>query len=147
MTNDSPINMSHSPIRWTLLAAQKEYGPHRDTIKAKLVQTGQKPAADGTYSTQQISAALFTEEYRERIRKIREEADKLELANQETRAQLISVEEATAIAQRFASALRGIVLKTKLSPEEKASCLEEAKALAGVDFSNLDQYFDEEGQS
>lgn len=126
------------------MGAQKEFGAHRDTLKAKLIRNGEQPAKDDTYSTAQIVAAIFGDIESEKLRKVKEEADKLSLANRQTRGDLISVDDAIAIAQRFASAARQAIVMSKLSPEEKNAVLSELRGLAEVDWTKLDSYFDEE---
>lgn len=132
------------PLEWTVEAACRELGVSRGAFSSRVATSGVKPDAKGRFTTAQIFSIMHGDIDSEKLRKVRGEADKLELDNRRTRGELISVEDATAIAQRFAAATRQIVVMSKLSAEDKNAFLGEMRALAEVDWTKIDSYFDEE---
>jgi len=78
------------PIRWSIQHASIEFGTSPPTLSKALSEASIAPAADGTYSTQEICQALFGSLFRERLRRMTEEADKVALANAVSRGELLN---------------------------------------------------------
>ena len=51
------------PLRWTLRQAAREFDVAKDTLRRRLGECHQQPAADGTYTTKQLTEALYGELY------------------------------------------------------------------------------------
>jgi phage terminase Nu1 subunit (DNA packaging protein) len=134
------------PIDWTLFRAAQEFGLHRDTLKKRLLAVGASPNDAGGFSTQQICAAVYGDYQGEKTRLAKEQADKTALDNAERRRELIRVEDALEIVQRFCYAVRQKFLATKLSDEEKNSVLKEIQRLADCDVSEAPES-DEENEA
>jgi phage terminase Nu1 subunit (DNA packaging protein) len=134
------------PVEWTLFRAAQEFGLHRDTLKKRLLAVAAAPSEAGFYSTQQICAAVYGDYQSEKTRLAKEQADKTALDNAERRRELIRVEDALEIVQRFCYAVRQKFLATKLSEEEKNAVLKEIQRLADCDVSELPEA-DEENEA
>lgn len=80
---------AHAGLRWTLEVAAREIGMHSRTLNNALVQIGEKPDEDGKFTTPQILKAAFGDIESEKLRKVREEADKIALENARTRRELV----------------------------------------------------------
>jgi len=126
--------MTH-PLKWTLLAAQKEFGAHRDTLKAKLIQAGVKPDADDTYSTKQILIALQGDYAAEKLRKVKEEADKLELENRRRRGELLDAAEVKSAIERICFIQRQNFMLSGMPPEVIERNLALNRQMESLDFS------------
>jgi hypothetical protein len=71
----------------------------------------------------------------ERLRKTREEADKLALANARSRGELVDVSSVRRLGQQVMSAVRNRILSMPLTDDEKDGCLRELLSLADMDWS------------
>lgn len=134
------------PVEWTLFRAAQEFGLHRDTLKKRLLAVGVAPNEAGFFSTQQICAAVYGDYQGEKTRLAKEQADKTALDNAERRRELIRVEDALEIVQRFCYAVRQKFLATNLSDEEKNAVLKEIQRLADCDVTEAPQP-DEENEA
>jgi hypothetical protein len=76
-----PLTSIPSPLKWDLKAAGREFGLTVDTLRRKLNAAKQTPAADGTWTTAQIVAALYGDIHGQRLRKTAAEATNWELKN------------------------------------------------------------------
>lgn len=72
---------------------------------------------------------------RERLRRTKEEADKLELLNARTRGELVPVDLVKKMGQKVMSAVRNRILNMPLTDEEKDQCLRDILTLNKLDFS------------
>ena len=120
-------------IEWTLFRAAQEFGLHRDTLKKRLLGAGLSPDEDRVYSTRQICTAIYGDSHSEKTRLSKEQADKTALDNAERRKELIRVDDALEIVQRFCYAIRQKVVAANLSDEEKNRILKEIQRLAECD--------------
>jgi hypothetical protein len=133
---------SAAPIQWTLSAAHAEFGMHRDTIKGRLTRIGEQPSADGYWTTQQICAAVFGDMDGEKLRKMKGEADKIEMENRKTTGELIDVPAVIEVGQRFTFAIRQVIVNSKLSQEDKQAVLNELASIAETDWTKRETYAD-----
>jgi len=72
---------------------------------------------------------------KEQLRRCKEEADKLELANARTRGELIPMATVIKINQANFSVLRNRILSFPLTDEEKTTCMKELFALRDIDWT------------
>jgi phage terminase Nu1 subunit (DNA packaging protein) len=79
------------PMRWTLNRASSEFDIDARGLSRRLKRQDIQPGEDGRFSTAQIVSAIFDDRYSEELRKIRLEADRIELANKATRGELIEL--------------------------------------------------------
>lgn len=129
--------MKH-PLQWTLLAAQKEFGIHRDTLKAKLVRAGEKAGAGDTYSTAQVCNAIYSDLVAEKIGLTRAQRIKEETANRKRSGELVEVEAVIELAQRFCFAARQKILLADMKEEEKQALLLDIGRLAEADYTQIE---------
>jgi len=116
-------NVSH-PIRWNVEAAGREFDWHFDTLKKKLIQAEQIPAADGSYSTKQICCALFGDIASERLRKTREEADHMALKNAVLRCELLPKALITQAMENIFVTIRQLIEASSMSTIEKKDLMD-----------------------
>lgn len=110
-------------LRWSLYKAAVEFDVAQSVLVRHLTASHEFPAADGCYSTTQIVKALYGSLHIERLRKLREEADKVELENAITRADYLQRSELLRGITQLADGLLQIVNNSALSLEEKADML------------------------
>lgn len=123
------------PIAWTLFRAAQEFGLHRDTLKKRFIAAGIATAEDGTFSTSQICAAIYGDYQAEKTKLAKEQAEKVAIDNEERRGELIRVEDALEIAQRFCHAIRQRLLASSLVDGEKNDILKDIRRLETADFT------------
>src|SRR6516225_1422604 len=87
------------PLRWTLVQAAREFDIAKETLRRRLGECHQEPAADGTYSTKQLTEALYGDLYGAKLRYQNEAAEKLRIENMVNRGELLSK---AALSQAFA---------------------------------------------
>lgn len=110
-------------IRWTIELAASEFGLDRRTLTSRIRQLGLEPGKDRKFSTRDIAAAVFGDYDAERIRKTKEEADKLALANARERGELCEVSRVIAFCQGVGVVLRQKILGSSLMESEKDELL------------------------
>jgi phage terminase Nu1 subunit (DNA packaging protein) len=72
---------------------------------------------------------------REQLRRTKEEADKLELANARTRGELVEIAAVKPLGANVLIAVRNRILSFPLTDDEKDQCLRELLALADMDWT------------
>jgi hypothetical protein len=97
-------------MRWALPKAAIEFGTDTRVLLKKLEQSHQIPDARGRYSTRQILAACYDEQYKHRSALLAAQTAKLELANEVRRAELVPVKEVKSFWQKAATTLRPLIL-------------------------------------
>jgi hypothetical protein len=80
-------------LRWTLENAAKEFDVAKKTLRRRLGECHQQPAADGTYSTRQLMVSLYGDLYGAKLRTQNEQAEKLRIENEVSRGELLSSRE------------------------------------------------------
>jgi phage terminase Nu1 subunit (DNA packaging protein) len=115
-------------------------GFDRHTLASRLSELKAQPVGRvvqaATYSLRDlVKAALGGDIEAERLRKTREEADKLELANARTRGEIVEISSVKKLGEKVMVALRNRILAMPLTDEEKDRCLEELRSLATMDWS------------
>jgi len=71
---------------------------------------------------------------RERLRRTKEEADKLELLNAKTRGELVPLDKVKRLGEKVMSAIKTKILNTPLSDEDKDKCLRDLLSIKDLDF-------------
>src|SRR5262245_55193326 len=100
-------NIPSVPLRWTLHSICREFNLGHDTLRKRLTEAEESPDPnDETYSTAQIVSALYSGDRALRRRKLKEEADKLELENQITRGDFLSRAELTRVLTNIANGIK-----------------------------------------
>jgi hypothetical protein len=77
-------------LRWTLMRAAREFDIAKDTLRRRLGECHQQPAADGTYTTRQLTEAIYGDLYGAKLRTQSEQAEKLRIENEVSRGELLS---------------------------------------------------------
>jgi hypothetical protein len=119
MARVSDSNIPLVPLRWSVARASAEFDIAQATLERKLRDAQVFPDNGGAYSTKAIKAAVFGSLHNERLRRIKEEADKVAMANQVARGELL---ERRSLEQGFAeiaAAIVGIIGKSGLSREDQ----------------------------
>jgi phage terminase Nu1 subunit (DNA packaging protein) len=92
MSGTSKTSRKKESIRWTIDRAADEFDIDNRTLTKALTRAGLLAGEDGRWSTSQMVQALFGDHEAEQLRKTREEADKLALANKKTRGELVELD-------------------------------------------------------
>ena len=124
-------------IEWTITRAAREFGLSPPTLAAKLAATHQKADEHGHYTTGQITAAIFGDLHAAQTREANERADKIALENRVARGELIQVEDAIVLTQRFCFAARQVIVTSALPDADKNCVLLNLRQLAQIDFTDL----------
>jgi hypothetical protein len=77
-------------LRWTLMQAAREFDVSKDSLRRRLGECHQQPAADGTYTTRQLVTGLYGDLYGAKLRVQNEQAEKLRIENEVSRGELLS---------------------------------------------------------
>jgi phage terminase Nu1 subunit (DNA packaging protein) len=111
-------------MKWNLHTAAREFGVSRETIKKRLTVAEIEKKA--TYTTREIVRAIFGDIDSEKLRLCREQADKLELENAESRKTMVPVGDLVPLLGKFLSAARArLDGDPKLEREEKDKIIED----------------------
>lgn len=133
-----PLPSPEGAIRWTVNRAAGEFGTTHQTLTRRLLALGVVPAEDGFYSTKQIASAVFGDKDGERIRLLKEQADKIELENAQTRREQAPMVQVEKVWVGWALAIRDAVRDQEIPHEMKQAIL---TAVRDVD---PEEYFKEE---
>lgn len=95
-----------------------------------------KAAGSDLYRVRDLfKAALGGDIEAERLRKTREEADKLGLQNARSRGEVVEIQAVKKLGEKVLIAVRNRILNMPLTDEEKDSCLKELMDLGKLDWS------------
>jgi phage terminase Nu1 subunit (DNA packaging protein) len=129
---------------WTIAKWCREVGGDRHEFQRRVGQMGVRPAglADGRskgaalYRVRDLLKVALGGDYEaERLRKTREEADRLALANARSRGELVEVASVRKLGEKVMIAVRNRILNMPLTDEEKDGCLRELLSLGDMDWS------------
>jgi phage terminase Nu1 subunit (DNA packaging protein) len=115
-------------------------GLDRHALSTRLSELQAKPvgkvAQAVTYSLRDLVRATIGGDIEaEKLRKTREEADKLALANSRSRGELVEITAVKRLGEKIMVAIRNRILAMPLTDEEKDRCLVELMGLASLDWS------------
>ncbi|HEX4201504.1 MAG TPA: hypothetical protein VHY59_08300 [Chthoniobacterales bacterium] len=116
-------NVGPEMWRWSLFKASREFGVGEHTLGQKLAEAGELAGPDECYATRQILKSLYGEVYRERLRKIKEEADGFALRNAADRSELLGRQDLEAAFLQVALAIKEIIQSSDLNREAQADVL------------------------
>jgi hypothetical protein len=119
-------NIGQDPLKWSVLAGEREFQIDRKTIIKRLASAEMAPGeGDNLYSTKQIADAIYGGDlHSERLREIKERADGLALNNRQKRGELLPAKEVYSALAQVLHDLRGEILGNgRLTPDEKDSLL------------------------
>jgi len=120
-------------IRWTKNLAVAEFGIAEKTLTGRLRKHGIQPDKDGRYSTSQICKAIFSDIDSEKLRLIREQADKVALENANARRELIPAAEFREVVTKGLGAmLTAINSASNLEREDKDKIIKELRRVGEV---------------
>ncbi len=129
---------------WTVAKWCKLMGGDRHTLAAKIEAVGLPARGVGAgrvggaklYHPRELLAVILGGDLdAERLRKTREEADRLALANARTRGELVEIAAVKCLGAAVLGAVRNRILSFPLTDEEKDTCLRELLALGDMDWS------------
>jgi hypothetical protein len=110
------------PLRWSLVQAAREFSVPRENLRRRLGECHQQPAADGCYSTRQLTLALFGDLYAAKVRVQNEQFEKLRIENEISRGELLSRRELThsftAIAEAMSARIMSCTELPRLARED-----------------------------
>jgi len=120
--------------RWTIHRAAKEFGIHRETLAKRLEAAAVTPSK--AYSTRDICRAVYGDYEREKLRRVKEQADKLASQNELARQSLVRTEEVYLRLAKVFGAMRQRILSSTLTEDEQGDLLND---LGGLLEKNLVQ--------
>jgi hypothetical protein len=124
MAQGSKTNLPNAALRWNVEIASKEFDVHSETLRKLLIQNDQLPGEDGCYSTPQITVAMYGSMPAERLRKLKEDADKVALDNAITRGEYLHRGELSRGLAGLADGMLSVINSSSgLSREEKEDFL------------------------
>jgi hypothetical protein len=122
----------------------RETGTERHSVMKRLTEAKAQPVGDAAgraagaklYRIGDLYRAIGGGEYEaERLRKTREEADKLALANSRARGELVEIAAVKKLGEKVMVAIRNRLLNMPLTDEEKDKCLAELMGLEKIDWT------------
>jgi uncharacterized iron-regulated protein len=120
MSRVADSNIPNTPLRWSVAAAGREFDLAQSTLERKLRDAQVFPDAGGAYTTKGIAQAIYGSLFAERLRRITEEADKVALANQVTRGELLNRRELESMMAGVAEAIVSVIGNSGLSRQDQA---------------------------
>lgn len=130
--------------QWTVAKWAREVGGDRHEWMRRIEEANVKPVgkADGRskgaalYRIRDLMKAAAGGDYEaERLRKTRQEADRLELQNARTRGETVEIQAVKRLGEKVFSAVRNRILNMPITDDEKDGCLRELLALQDMDWS------------
>jgi hypothetical protein len=142
-TTPTPDTARHAPAL-TVAEWCREVGAERHSIMQKLSAAGFLPVGEAKgkaagaklYRIGDLYRAMGGGEYEtERLRKTREEADKLALWNARARGELVEIAAVKRLGENVMAGIRTRILAFPLSDDEKDKLLLDLKALGDMDWT------------
>lgn len=139
-----PKTDSSSVKAMTVAEWCRETNSERHSLMQKLTTARIEPAGDAKgkaagaklYKIGDLYRAMGGGEFEtERLRKTREEADKLALANARSRGELIEIASVRRLGEKVMAAVRNRIVSMPLTDEEKDGCLRELLSLSDMDWT------------
>jgi len=127
------------PLRWTLRQAAREFDVAKDTLRRRLGECHQQPAADGTYTTRQLTEAIYVDLYGAKLRTQNEKAEKLRIENEVSRGELLNRRELARGFAQIAEAISARIMSCTELP--RAELLDRYPMLGAQDISGLRTHF------
>jgi hypothetical protein len=132
----SPGSDSYTPARFCELVGAGRHDVQKRLEAAEVKPVGSTSQGGRLYRLRDLVQALLGGDIEaEKLRKTKEEADKLELANARTRGELVEIAAVKRLGEKVTVAIRNRLLAMPLTDEEKDRCLAELLELAKLDWS------------
>ena len=118
-------NIGKTLLRWSTLAAEREFQVDRKTIAKRLSDAEISAGEDGLFKTTDIAGAIYGGDlHAERLRECRERADNLSLKNKELRGDVVDGQELRRSLENLFTFLRQEILGNQdLTDQAKKSLL------------------------
>ena len=117
-------NCPTEPLRWSLQSACREFAINRTTLQRRFSETGIIAGQDGLYSTRDIMSAIIGGSISaEKLRKVKGEADNLELKNAERRRDSLPATEVYSCLEKTFIVMRQEILGSGIPEDLKRSLL------------------------
>lgn len=116
-------------IRWSLAMMSREFGPDHKTLNKHLVASGITAGRDGLFSSRDALRLVCGDMDAERLRKMREEADKLELENGVRRGELLDKEAVKSLFEEGCAEQKQKILASGRSDAETDAILNELEQI------------------
>lgn len=118
-------NIPKDGCKWSIHAAETEWGMGRATIKAKLAQSGQSPDEHGFYTTLQLLNSIVGGDIKQqKLRETRARADFIELKNAKARDQFLDARDVRQAWESVFQTMKAEILGSgNLTPEQQDSLL------------------------
>lgn len=120
--------MKADSIRWTLGVAATEFGLDRRTMAERVKTSGAVVGEDGKFSTRQIAAAVYGDLAGEKLRKMRAEADLVEMQVREKQKTSIPMEVFSPVIDQLFGAIATVIRQSPLSEREREEILADLRA-------------------
>jgi hypothetical protein len=121
----SKIGNVITPARWSLKAAELEFGLTAETISHRLRDAREKPDISGAYSTSQILRGLYGDSHaEERRQETRQRRIHWEIRNQVMRAELLDRELLTQALSRIFGAISALIVSAPIPKQVKDDLLQ-----------------------
>ncbi len=127
MLDGKPHVDAHRALRWSATRAAKEFHVDFKTLSKRLTAAAISPGADLKYSTLEIARALYLDGGdidAERLRKIRLEADILQLRKDEAENRLLDADKVLQVWSQAVLNIRGVVLALPLPEAQRFAALD-----------------------
>ena len=115
MSRVADSNIPSDPLRWSVAAAGREFDVAQSTLERKLRDAQVFPDAGAAYTTKAIAQSIYGSLFAERLRRITEEADKVAIANQVARGELLNRHELEQAMAQVADAIVSVIRNSGLS--------------------------------
>jgi hypothetical protein len=122
-------------IRWSVEQAAAEFGRDYKAVKKNLIALDIHPGDDGKFSTPDIARAVFGDIDAERLRKTKEEADRIALENEKLRGELVEVAMVKQLGETIFVGLRQKILASSMTDQEKDELLTDMSSLKVRDWT------------
>lgn len=95
---------------WTIETAAAEFGINPRTLSGKIKRYGIKPDRAGAFTTKQICEAVFGDIENEKLRLVKEQADKISIENKQSLRELVPASEFGKIVNLGLESIRATIL-------------------------------------
>jgi phage terminase Nu1 subunit (DNA packaging protein) len=109
--------------------AAREFDFAKDTLRRRLGECHEEPGADGCYSTKQLTSALYGDLYGARLRTQNEQAEKLRIENEISRAEVLSRGELEKTFSAIADAMVSRIMAADIPRRVKEDLLKELASI------------------
>ena len=124
LISENVIVDSSTHLRYTLRGAASQFGCSPESVRKKLIELGEEPDANQTFSTSQIIKVLFSDEKSERLRRTRAEANLFEARAAILKGEHLNKAALVEVMSAIVSAIKQIIEGSELGQERKSEILQ-----------------------